>query len=227
MHIWSSTEHSSDFSSIAWLNAIDQIILQDHLHTSWKLTGWRVLWHLLNCDDLGVFVQAIAIFVSQCISILVLDWEVLTAVCALVCLITAHLSEVSVIIVVADLSLFGGIAVVNRCLDHGLDETHACDNTTDRYQLVDQSRFEPAWSHVIAPKISLEVDVESLCFGGEGTVVSGSLLFLRISAFARIVRHLLNGTIKLTLEHADGIDRVPRHVVCEVRIRAPQIVDGN
>ena len=50
---------------------------------------------------------------SECIAILVFDWEVLAAIRGAVLLISAHLGQVRVVIVVANLALLRCITVVH------------------------------------------------------------------------------------------------------------------
>ena len=127
----------------------------------------------------------------------------------------------------ADLTLLGRLAVVNRGLNHGLDESHASDDATDRDQMVDKVGLETAWGHVIAPKIAFEVNVEALRLRGEGLVVSvGSLLF-GVHALTRVVHHLFYGAVELSFEHANGVDGVFGDELGEVWVLAPQIVDGD
>jgi len=79
--IGSSPVDTSHFDTVARLDAIDKIVLEDHLHAPWQLARWCTFRHFLNRDDLGVFVETVAVLVSQSISVLVLHWEVLRASC--------------------------------------------------------------------------------------------------------------------------------------------------
>ena len=66
---------------------------------------------------------------------------------------------------------------------------------------------------MIAPKISFKINVVPLSFGWESSIISCSCLFFCVAALTRIVCHFLYGAVKFSFEHADSIDRVPRHVV--------------
>ena len=127
----------------------------------------------------------------------------------------------------ADLSLLSSITVVNRSLDHGLDKSHTGHNASNRDELVDKVSLETTGCDVIAPKVSFEVDIIPLGLSRESLIVGTCGLLLRISTFARIVKHLLDGTIEFTLEHADSVDGIPLHVLGKVRIRTSHIIDRN
>ena len=103
VHIGSSSVDASDFDAVTRLDAIDKVVLQDDGDTARQLAWWCALRHLLDRDDLGVLVQAVSILVHERIAILVLHREVLRSVGGIV-LILAHLSQVSVVVVVTDLA---------------------------------------------------------------------------------------------------------------------------
>ena len=118
------------------------------------------------------------------ISVFVLDREGLTSISRFVLRFGAHLSQICVVVVVADFTFLSGLAVVNRSLDHGLDETHASHDTTHLYELVDELSFEASRSDMIAPKVALEVDVVSLSFGWEGSIICSGCLLLVVRTLA-------------------------------------------
>ena len=64
------------------------------------------------------------------ISVFVFDRESFTSICRLVLRVSAHLSQVSVIIVVPNFALFGCLTIVYGSLDHRLNQTHACHDTS-------------------------------------------------------------------------------------------------
>ena len=113
VHIWSGAVNTSHLDSVTGLDAVHEVVLEDDLHAARKLTWGCALWHLLDCDHLRVLVQAVAILVRQRISVLVFDWERLTAVGRLVLRVGAHLRQVRIVIVVADFALLSGFTVVH------------------------------------------------------------------------------------------------------------------
>ena len=113
VHVRGSTEDTIYFDSVTWLDAIDQIVLQNDLHAPGKLSRWRILRHLLDCHNLRVLVKAVAILVGERIAVLVLDWEMLTAICRALLLISAHLGQVCVIIIMPYLAFLSGLTVMD------------------------------------------------------------------------------------------------------------------
>ena len=75
VNVWRRSIDTSYLDTITWLHVVNQIVLKDDRHTARKLSGWGALRHLLNCDNLGVFVEAVSILVSQCVPILVTHRE--------------------------------------------------------------------------------------------------------------------------------------------------------
>ena len=125
VHIWSGTIDASHLNTVARLDAINQVVLQDDSHAARKLAWRRALGHLLDGDHLRVLVQTVAVLVRQRVAVLVLDREGLGAIRALQRRVLAHLCQISGVVVVANFALLRGLAVVHRGLDHGLDEAHA------------------------------------------------------------------------------------------------------
>ena len=80
---------------------------------------------------------------------------------------------------------------------------------------------------MIAPKVTVEVDIVALGLRREGAIICSSLLLFGVAALASIIRHLLDGPIKLSFEHANSVDWVAGHVVSKVGVRAAQVVDRN
>jgi hypothetical protein len=52
-------------------------------------------------------------------------------------LLVGELAEISVVVIVVDLASLGRLTVVDRGLDHGLDDAHAGYNTLDGHELID------------------------------------------------------------------------------------------
>ena len=78
--VWRRPIDTSDFDAVAWLDAIDEIILEDDRDAAGQLAGWSTFRHLLDRDDLRVLIEAVSIFVSECITIFVPDGEGLCAI---------------------------------------------------------------------------------------------------------------------------------------------------
>lgn len=70
-----ATEHSVDLNTVAWLALVDEVVLKNDLHGARKLPWWRVLRHLLNCDNLVIFVDTVAILRTEWVLVLIFDWE--------------------------------------------------------------------------------------------------------------------------------------------------------
>ena len=90
MHVRGRAENACDLNSIAWLDTVDKVILQDDLDTARELTRWCALWHFLYRNNLGVLVKAVAILVGKCVSILVFDRECLSSI-VIALMVSSHL----------------------------------------------------------------------------------------------------------------------------------------
>ena len=163
----------------------------------------------------------------QRISVLVFDWERLTAVGRLVLRVGAHLRQVRIVIVVANFALLSGFTVVNRGLNHRLDEAHARHDAPHRDELVDELSLEPAGSNMIAPKVALEIDIVAPGFRRERFVIRGGCLLLVVGTLARVVHHLLDAPIQLSLKHAHRINGILRHEPCQLGVLLPKVIDAN
>lgn len=69
---------------------------------------------------------------------------------------------------------------------------------------------------MIAPKVAFKVNVVALCFCRESLVVSVGGLLLVVSTLSRVIEHLLDSAIELTLKHADGVDGVFSHILSQL-----------
>ena len=80
VNVWCRPIDTCDFDAVAWLDAIDKIILEDDGDATGKLAWWSTFRHLLYRDDLRVLIEAVAIFMCECITIFVSDGEGLRAI---------------------------------------------------------------------------------------------------------------------------------------------------
>jgi len=134
------------------------------------LAGWGIFWELLNCNDLGIFVDAETVFCRERVVVLVLGWESIVLTSFLIEFL-CHICEIVLVIIVFYYSSLGCFAIMNRCLDHGPDDVHLGDDTLHLNKVVDQVRLESSGGDVVLSKVSLEVDVVVLDFGGESVIL--------------------------------------------------------
>ena len=64
MHVGGRSVDASHLYSITGLYAINQIVLENDGDTPRKLAGRRAFWHFLNCHNLRILVEAVAVLVS-------------------------------------------------------------------------------------------------------------------------------------------------------------------
>lgn len=86
-------------------------------------------------------------------------------------LLVCELAEISVVVIVVDLASLGRLTVVDRGLDHGLDDAHAGYNALDGHELIDQVSLESARRDVVPAEVAVEVHIVLLDFSREGHVV--------------------------------------------------------
>ena len=80
---------------------------------------------------------------------------------------------------------------------------------------------------MIASKVAFEINIVALRFSRKSPVIGSGSLLLVIRTFARIIKHLLDAAVELTLKHTHSINRVFCHKSGKVRVFLPQVIDGN
>jgi hypothetical protein len=137
-----------------------------------------------------------------------------------------QVSKISVVVVVENLTFFGCLAEVDRCLDHRLNNAHAGDNALNRNQLVDQTGSKAARRDVVTSKVSVEVDVVLLDLGWERLVV-GLCSGLFVTSLTAVVLKVFDGVVKLVLEHVESIKRTLEYEVGKVTAELAQFIKVN
>jgi hypothetical protein len=132
---------------------------------------------------------------------------------------------ISVILVFFDETSPCSLAVVNRGLHLGLDQTHLGHDALDRDELVDEVSFETSWSDMILSKITFKIYVINLHFLGESHVLSLVLLFQVASHLATIFLKILNFGIQLIFKHFDGFNWLLQDVGSQFRIELPDLIN--
>lgn len=130
-------ENSVNLHSVARLCLIDKVILQHDLNRPGQLAGRRTLRHLLDGDDLSIFVNTVPILSSERVLVLILDWE-LCVVLVMALSVLSQLRQVGVISVVLNHALLGHFTVMDRSLDLGSDNSHAGHDALHGDHLVDK-----------------------------------------------------------------------------------------
>ena len=113
-----------------------------------------------------------------------------------------------VVTVMLDHTLLGGCTVMQGGLDLRLYQVHFSNNSSHRDELIYESSIQATWSHVILTKVPLKRHIVLLNFGGECSISLVSHLLLAVLAFSALILHVLDSSIKLILEHIDGLNGV-------------------
>ena len=74
-HIRDGPVNTGHFDSVTWFQLIDEVILQDNIYWARKLAWWSTLWHFLDSNCLGIFVETESILCWEWIVICILCWE--------------------------------------------------------------------------------------------------------------------------------------------------------
>jgi len=187
------------------------------------LTSWSVFGKLLDDNSLGVLVDAVAILGRQSISLIILGGESIVVMKSSLRLIL--LGEVILIIVVLDLSLLGLFAVVDGCLDLGLDHTHLGNDSLNLHKLVDQWCFQTTGSHVVFTEVAFKIDVISLHLLGEIVLILHGLLLLVLLATA--LAEVFHVFVQLVFKIVNSLDGVLPDEVGEPRVELAHFVNAH
>ena len=107
-----ASEDAVDLDTVARLCLVDQVVLEDDLDGSGQLTRGCILRHLLNGDNLAVFVNAVAVLCAERILIFVFYGEHGVRLVACSCVLS-QLCQVRVVRIVLDHSLLRGVTVMH------------------------------------------------------------------------------------------------------------------
>jgi len=82
---------------------------------------------------------------------------------------------------------------------------------------------------MVASKVTFEVNIVFFYFRRELSVslVGESCCFFRVSSLLVVILKILNGTIKLSLEHADCLDGGLGNIAGKVRVKRADVVKVN
>ena len=95
--------------SISRLALVDQIVFENDLHRSRKLSWWCILWHLLNNDSLRVLIDTVSVLSRVWVALSIFGGEDIGSLLGLGLID----SQVVLIVIVLDNTLLGLLAVVN------------------------------------------------------------------------------------------------------------------
>ena len=153
---------TSDFDSVAWLNFIYQVVLQNDSYSARKLTCWGSLWELLQHQFLVVLVNTVPVLHLERVTRLVSGHQSVSILLFSAFKFLCKFLDVVLVFIVLNIASASLFAVVNRCLQLWSHNTHLSDYSLHSYEVVEHFRPEPSGSNVVLAQVSLKIDVEDL-----------------------------------------------------------------
>jgi hypothetical protein len=175
---------------------------------------------------LTVLVDAVAVFCGERIVILILRWESVSTIISTIGNTLRLLGQIILVIIVLDNTLFGSLAVMDRCLDLWLHKGHSSDNSLDLNELVDKICLETARRNVILSEVALETHIVSLYLLRELRVTGGSTCLLGV-LLGILPLNQFDCVIEVVLKHLDSLDWVLCDVLTQFWSEGSNLVDAD